>query len=805
MNREGAKFCAQCATPLPIACASCGTELDPGARFCDQCGSGVDQSTHAVDSATRKVVTILFADLAGSTSFGERVDAESAREAMAGYHAMAQEAIDAAGGTVAKFIGDGVMALFGVPDTAEDDAERAVAAGLALQHGFGPIRDRIELRHGAELGLRVGINTGEIVLADGDADLVGDAINTAARLEAACTPGDVLVGEDTWRLTRSHVRYEVLGAVEVRGKHEPVATYRVVDEAVGEAVGDDDQATPFVGRADELAQLHAVFDEATSRGVARLVTVIGTPGVGKTRISRQFCESLGDSVTVAVLRCERAGTATFAPIADLLRSITSIDDESDPTQVTVALRQLVAGLADADRVAELLASFIGAAPVRSTEEAFLAVRRLVEAVGRQQPLVVVVDDIQWAEPLFLDLLEHLAEWVREAPAVLVGLARPELRDLRPALAEPSRWLAATIALEGLDAAATAELAARLIGADSLPAELVARLPDSTEGNPLFVRELMRMLVDDGVIEQTTDGWHLTIDAEAVEVPPTIQSLLSARLDRMPADERRVVELASVVGPEFALGAVAAIAEGSDSGGLRLSLERLRRRELIESTGTYWGDEPVYRFHHVLIRDAAYRRLLKRARADLHLRVGEWTERTAAELPGEHEVAIAYHYEQAHEYRRQLDDVDAQIATVGRRAAELLGTAAERSLERDDLAAASTLAERALARLDIGDPQIPAQLVVAAEALLALGDVTRGRPVVERLSDVASDDAQLAPWAECFAAQLLMLTDPDRLRDAEQAADRAATRLAELGDQAGVAKARLVRGRRARPPGSDRSV
>jgi class 3 adenylate cyclase/ketosteroid isomerase-like protein len=761
--------------------------LSASARFCDQCGTPVAAPAPAADTATRKVVTVLFADLVGSTSFGERVDAESAREAMADYHAMARDAIEAAGGSVTKFIGDGVMALFGVPETAEDDADRAVAAGLTLQRGFVPIRDRVGRRHDVELGLRVGINTGEIVLADGDADLVGDAINVAARLEAACTPGEVLVGEETWRLTRSRVEYEVLGEVDVKGRDEAVATFRVL----ADAVEDDEQATPFVGRVEELARLRAVFDEAVGSEVARLATVIGAPGVGKTRIAREFCDSVADTATVAVLRCERAGTATFAPVADLLRTVTTIDDEADADQVRAALQELVADLDDGDRVADLLASFLGAAPARSTEEAFLAVRRLVEAAGRRRPLVVVVDDIQWAEPLFLDLLEHLADWVRDAPAMLVGLARPELRELRPSLAEESRTLSAAIGLEGLDAAATAELAARLVGAESLPPELVARLPASTEGNPLFVRELMRMLVDDGVIEEADGGWQLTIDVDAVEVPSTIQSLLAARLDRMPADERRVVELAAVVGPEFPLGAVAAVAS-SGTADLRLALDRLRRRELVESTGMYWGDEPIYRFHHVLIRDAAYRRLLKRARADLHLRVGEWTERTAADLPGEHEVAIAYHFEQAHEYRRQLDDVDDAIAAVGRRAAELLGAAAERSLERDDLPAASSLAERALARLDDGDETIPAMLVVAAEALLALGDVARGRPVAERLTEVVGGDERLAPWAESFEAQLSALTEPDRLHVAEEQADRAAARLAELGDEAGVAKARLVR-------------
>ncbi len=799
-NREGAKFCAGCATPLAPACASCGNELAPDARFCDQCGTSVAEATPApadadvdadVDVAVRKTVTVLFCDLVGSTSFAEQVDAEAARDAMADYHTMARKVIEEAGGSVAKFIGDGVMALFGVPETAEDDANRAVAAGVGLQRGFAPIRDRIAARHGADLGLRVGINTGEVVLAEDDADIVGDALNTAARLEAACTPGEVLVGEQTWRLTRGQVSYDALGAVEVKGKDVRVATYQVI-----EGGADDEQLTPFVGRLDELARLRAAYQDAVTGRSLRLATIVGAPGVGKTRISREFSASLAegpDGATIAVLRCERAGTSTFGPIADLLRAAIDVGDEPTPDEVRAALRSLVDNLDDADRVAELLAAFVGAAPERSTEEAFLAVRRLVESFSRREPLVIVVDDIQWAEPLFLDLLEHLGEWVEDAVAMIICLARPELRERRPTLAEEGGRVSVSIALEGLDADATAELAARLIGAEALPPELVARLPDSTEGNPLFVRELMRMLVDDGVIERGDDGWQLTIDADAVEVPPTIQSLLAARLDRMPEAERRLVELASVVGPEFPVGAVAAIApSGQDVVALRRTLDVLRRRELVEATTTYWGDEPVFRFHHVLIRDAAYRRLLKRVRADLHLRVGEWTQRTAADLPGEHEVAIAYHFEQAHEYRRQLDDVDDEIEVVGRRAAALLRTAAERALERDDFASAGVLVERALARLDRDDPDVRELLLVACESLLALGEVTRGRARVEELVAVAEGDARLSAWADCFVAQVAVLTDPERLRDADREVEAAAERLAELGDEAGVAKARLVR-------------
>ncbi|MGA9278790.1 ATP-binding protein, partial [Ilumatobacter sp.] len=384
-----------------------------------------------------------------------------------------------------------------------------------------------------------------------------------------------------------------------------------------------------------------------------------------------------------------------------------------------------------------------------------------------------------------------AEWVHDSPALVLALARPELREIRPALAETGRSVAETISLEGLSARATEELAARLVGAESLPHDLLARLPDSTEGNPLFVRELMKMLVDDGVIVESDGRWELTIDAEAVEVPPTIHGLLSARLERMPVDERRLVELASVVGPEFPLGAVAAISTSSDVGGLLPTLERLRRNELVEPTGTYWGNEPLFRFHHVLIRDAAYRRLLKGARADLHIEVGTWIEATAANLVGEHEVTIAHHFEQAHDYRQQLNITDDSTTAIGRRASDLLRAAAIRALDRDDVAAAGSLAVRAVARLQSDADELPDLLMLGCEALLASGDVGSARPLLKQLADRSVGDERLAAWTACFDAQLVVLTDPDRLEVAESAAESAADELASLGDQAGEAKARLV--------------
>lgn len=802
-NREGARFCVECGSPFPRACSTCAAAVAPTAKFCDQCGtlvaaaeegqsfrdpaSGTAPSSTKSGTAVRKTITVLFCDLVGSTGFSEAVDAEAVREAIGRYHAMAQATVDAHDGTLAKFIGDGVMAVFGIPEVGESDAERAVATGLALQAGFDPIHRHIHDRYGFDVGLRVGVNTGEVVIDAQDADIVGDAVNIAARLEAACSPGRVLVGVDTWRLTRSTVKYEVLGEVTVRGKADPVETFEAVEETPHEDVED----APFVSREAELGELRAVYERAVAERQAHIATVIGAPGVGKTRIAGELARTCSEALHVDV-RCERSGSATFAPVIELLRVTCGIDSDQGAADALAAIGRIV-GESEPDRewVIDLLGSFVGASTARSTEETFFAVRRLLEVLGAIRPVLLVVDDIQWSEPLFLDLLDHLVEWVSDAPVLIVTLARPEIRELRAALTERGRRVSAVLSLEGLDASATEELAARLLGVGSVPAELTALLPESTEGNPLFVRELVRMLVDDGVVVRTEDGWKMTVDAEAVEVPPTIQSLLAARVERMPPADRRFVELASVVGSEFPRGAVRALVEPAMPADIEATIERLRRRDVIEPTGSYWGDEPIYRFHHVLIRDAAYRRILKRSRADLHVRVGEWTEHTAAGLVGEYEAAIAYHYEQAHQCRTEVGLLDDETIAIGARAAALLQTAATRALERDDLSAAGTLARRALARLESGAPSRRDLLLVACESLLGGGNVVEGQLVLDELDQLPAD-RRLGAWSACFHGQLINLSAPDELSFAEASVGVAADRLAEIDDHAGVAKARQTR-------------
>ena len=830
-NRAGARFCEECGQPAAITCINCGAELRSTARFCDQCGTRLERSPGPVGSpshggvgideptptplgggAVRKTVTVLFCDVVGSTAFAERVDAETARDIMGRYHAMARAAIEATGGSVAKFIGDGVMAIWGTPEISPDDAVHAVAAGVALQDGFAPIGAATEDRLGIELGLRVGINTGEVVIAADDADIVGDALNTAARLEAACAPGGVVVGESTWRLTRSTVEYEPLEPVAVKGKIEPVATFRVagrtrdaLDRNSDRADGND-STPPFVGRDRELALLRADFDAAVAERSVRLATVIGTPGVGKTRLAAELVASLQQSsgeVMFFDLRCEEANRAPFGPIRDLLLAALvdgghiselakgGLDSQGSESLLAAIDGILDPSLPDRDRLVDLLGSFVGASDSRSTEESFFAVRRLLEELGGRRPVVAVFDDIQWAEPLLLDLLEHLAEWGSGGAVLIVGLGRPELRTIRPTLSEPGRRVGTVVNLEGLAPADTERLAAELLAVDHVAADLVARLPASTEGNPLFVRELVRMLVDDGVIVRAGGTFELTVDAEAVQVPPTIQSLLATRVERLPADERRILELAAVVGPEFPRGAVAALAPDTATAELDSILERLRRRELIDPVGSYWGDEPILRFHHVLVREAAYRRLLKATRAELHLMVARWTAETAGSVVGHHESAIAVHYEKAYHYRAELGPVGAETAAIGIEAAELLTAAATRALAMDDLATAGSSSRRALATIDPADRRCPALLLIACEALTSSGAIDIAGDQVAALR-AAADNDRLEGWATCFESQLQLLTDPTAPEAVVIATEGAARQLAKLGDDAGVAKARQIR-------------
>jgi len=767
-NEEDARFCEGCGTTLDRMCGTCGAQASATARFCRSCGAPVDDRAAVPESPTRKTVTVLFADLAGSTSFEEQVDAETARDVIGRYHDLLRSTAAGHRAGVTKYIGDGFMAVWGVPETGVDDAGQAVDAAVELQERFVDLAAQVADAHGVDLALRVAVNTGEVVVGAGDADLVGDALNVGARLESECPHGHVVVGEETWRSTRGRHRYEPLGRVQVKGRSTPVPVYQWLGGRSETA-----DSVPFVGRADELRRLQKVFDDAVAARTARLVTVLGDPGVGKSRLAAEFTGAQRGARVIQTY-CAAEGTVALAPIVEVLRTR---DLDAD----------VPAGVPERDRILRDLKGMTEGV-AGSVEETFWALRRFVEVLASEGPLVIVLDDIQWADTLLLDFIEHLAEWVRDVPVLMVALARRELREVRPDLVTVGGWVTEALRLDGLGPGATAELAAHVLGSDRLPAELLGRLPSSTGGNPLFVRELVGMLVHDGVLVPQPDGWHLTIDVDAIAVPPTIQALLSSRLERMNTTDRRVLEIASVIGTDFLPGVVCELG-GMATVEVKNSLERLRRRELAQPSGAYIGDEPVWRFHHVLIRDVAYRRLLKSDRADLHERLADW-ESGGAGGSFESDELVARHLEAAHGYRCDLGARDGRTPDLALRAARSYLASAGRALDRDELVSAGTQAARGAA-LAAADQDLHAELLlVGCEAFLSAGDVAAGAPLVDDLERIA-DDA-LAPWATCYRCQFVVYTDPTRLLEVDARLHDAIEEFGRRGDPAGLARAHRVR-------------
>jgi len=770
-----------------VSCATCGTALESDAQFCDECGAEV---TAREPPGTRKVVSVVFADLAGSTELQETLDPESVRRVMERFYKTMRTVVESHGGQVMKFIGDAVVAVFGARSLDEYDALRAVRAAAAMGTELSALNDDLESGWGVRLAMRTGVNTGELVIGEEEEIFVGDAMNTAARLEQAAAAGEVLVGEATWRLVHHAVELDSVGALELKGKAQAVPAWRLVS-AKAQADGDRaPSAAPLVGRASELERLRVALDDALQQRSCRLVTIIGSPGVGKTRLASEFARGLDGDAHAVEGRCEPSGEGiTFLPVAEILRVLAGIGEADTPESLREKISGLVPDDPERERLVERTAGVLGAAEAASPEETFWALRRVIESLGRAHPLVLVLDDLHWGQPLLLDLVEHLVEWVRDAAVLIVALARPELREARDALTTPGRRAVDVIELDPLDAEESRTLLGELLGRAELPVALSERILETAEGNPLFLGEMLRMLVDEGALRREQDRWVAAGDLADIEVPPTIQALLAARIGRLGSDERSVVERASVIGKQFFRGAVAELVAPPVRAGIDGHLEALRRKDLVEPEGTYWIDEPVYRFHHVLIRDAAYRSLLKEARAELHERFAGWLESKAGELVGEHEEVIAFHLEQAHCYRHELGPLDDRGRKLGVCAATRLHSAGRRALAREDLAAAANLLARALAREAGSEEEILWDL---AETALSAGDTATAAPIVDRLANGGgADDPRRRARAAALAGQLANLTGAGQIAATVESVVEAAIELERLGDPAGEAKARHV--------------
>jgi class 3 adenylate cyclase/tetratricopeptide (TPR) repeat protein len=686
---------------------------------------------------SRKTVTLVFTDVAGSTSLGERLDPELLRRIMTTYFDRMRRVLERHGGTVEKYIGDAIVAVFGIPQVHEDDALRAVRAAHEMRKGLHELNEDLESRHGVRIECRTGVNTGEVLAEDArpDAPLTADAANTAARLEQAASPGEILIGETTNRLVRDAVIVEPVDPLELKGKAVPQAAWRLVDvspELPGLARRLD---SPIVGRDRELSLLREAFDGAVAERACRLITVFGAPGVGKSRLASEYASWLEARATVLHGRCLAYGDGiTFWPVAEVVRDALGLAEDPASADAAGAIAALLGGHEEAETIAERLGSVLGVAGTTGpAQETFWAVRRLLEALAERGPVVVLFDDIHWGEPTFLDLVEYLAGWSAGAPILLVCLARPDLLEARPGWSSGVAE-AATVRLEPLSEDESERLIENLLGPAPLDEEIRARIRGAAEGNPLFVEEILRMLVDDGRLRRDDGHWTAAGDLSSIAIPPTINALLASRLERLSPEERAVIQRAAVVGKVFWWGAVAELSPGPERTSVGGHLQALVRRELIRADRSRFAGEDAFRFGHILIRDAAYAGTTKEARAELHERFADWLERRAGDRLTEYEELIGYHLEQAHGYRSELG-LDGRLRLAAR-AAGHLAAAGSRALARVDIPAAVTLLDRATALMERGDPNRVERLVDLAEALAEGAQLDRARDVLREASDEA---------------------------------------------------------------------
>jgi class 3 adenylate cyclase/tetratricopeptide (TPR) repeat protein len=681
-------------------CPNCGEENADRAKFCQNCATPLADIEAAV--AVRKIVTIVFADVTGSTVLGDQLDAEALRHVMERYFGAMEDAIHAHGGTTEKFIGDAVMAVFGIPRLHEDDAIRAVRAADAMRSALYALNLELNRERGVAIRMRMGVNTGEVVAGDparGQRLVTGDAVNVAARLEQAAPPGEVLIGETTYRLVKDAVEVEPVGPLEVKGKSQPISAFRLVSITADAAGHERRLDSPMVGRVNELDLLARAWQRAVGEQTSHLFTLLGAAGVGKSRLVREFLADQAASAMVLRGRCLSYGEGiTFYPLAEMVHQASGITEGDSRSTVLAKLDAFVAEIPEGERVAQLIGGLLGWHEPGPTEEAFWAVRKMLEHLARARPVIVAVDDIHWAEPTLLDLVEHVANWTRDAAVLLLCVARPELLEVRPGWGG-GKMNATSILLEPLPANDASLLVDNLLGRADIPIAARGRILDAADGNPLFVEEILGMLIDEGLLRIQGGTWQPTQDLTEVTVPPTIQLLLAARLERLNGDERSVIERGAVEGNVFHIGAVMTLAPERLRPSVPSHLFALARKELIRPDHAEFAGEDAFRFRHLLIRDAAYQALPKEQRAELHERFAAWLERAAGERVAEYEEILGHHLEQAHQYRAQLGPLDEKSRALGRRASSYLLASGERAHERSDPQAARGFFERAANLVD----------------------------------------------------------------------------------------------------------
>ena len=715
----------------------------------------------AAARAARRLVSVVFADLVGSTGLAERLDPETMHGLLDRYSDVCGAVIERHGGTVEGFIGDAVVGVFGMAELHEDDALRAVRAAVELREAGAVLSAELERDCGVEIAMKLGVESGQVFVSPGSRRspfAAGDAFNVASRLEGAASAGEILIGDNAYCLVEAAVRAEPLEPLAVKGRTAKVKAWRLLELEAEVGPVPRPPTSPFVGRDRELAELRAALARVDAESACHAVTVVGPAGIGKSRLAHELGAELGDDATVLVGHCAPYGEGmTYHPLTEMVRQL-----GGDPQERVGEL------LADDEAIAELVLSAIGLSDrAAQVEETFLAVRRLLERVARERSLVVVVEDVHWAEPTLLDLLDYLVAFSSGYPILLVCSARPEFVEIRPAWGapHPNRSLLPLHALSDAEARQLVETA----GEHELESGTAASIVATAEGNPLFLEQLVAVGAENG----------------KTKLPSSIQTVLAARIDQLERGEREVLEDASVQGRSFYASLVAELVAEGDRTRIATHLVSLVQKQLIRADRSETPREDTFRFAHVLIREAAYEGLPKQRRAELHEIVARWLERR----PGSRDEAIGYHLGEAYRLRAELGTVGERERALATGAAERLAPAARAALRRGDLVAGASLLERAASLLEPDPPARSALLPELGAALREAGRLADADAVLAEAIEGAGEDERLESRARVERELVRLQAEPGApIDEAPRVAGSALPVLKAHGDDLGQCRA-----------------
>jgi class 3 adenylate cyclase/tetratricopeptide (TPR) repeat protein len=737
------------------ACSTCGEPIGERARFCPACGAALEQAA-TPGREERKLVSIIFVDLVGSTAAADGADPEVVRDVLRSYHARVKDELERFGATVEKFIGDAVMAVFGAPQSHTDDAERAVRAGLRALEAVRAL----PASTGGSLAARAAVATGEAVVSteadarSGEPLAMGDVVNTAARLQTAAPVHGLVVDDPTMRATRRAVRYREIEPISAKGKAEPIVAY-VAEEVLAAEAGPRRGPGPLVGRELELAQLVSTWERVRDQGRPYLVAVIGAAGAGKSRLAQEFAAG-ADARVVSGRSVPYEQSEIYGAFARQLKQLLEITEDDDADVALTKLDDLLSRVVPESERAEVrrcVAVLIGPAPdelvVSETAVLLYSYRRLVESVAADQPTIFVFEDVHWAEPAEYDLIRYLVQYVRDVPAMFVALTRPELFETHP------EWSSGLVSYTAMPLEPLADEAARAIvdavGGAALPSDVVERLVETAAGNPLFLEELATAVAEGA--------------GAAGDLPTTVRAAIASRIDALPRDARTALLSGAVIGRSFWLGALSAVTGSADG---RAALDVLEQRDLIrrQPSSTVPGDVE-YRFKHALIRDVGYATLTRAERTSAHAAVATYLDRTVGGNP---ELAwlLGYHYEQAgdaaHAIRYLLAAADRAAAALAEvEAIGLLDRAERLAPDEAERVRIRLLRGRALTRFSNYDD--------GYETLSQLLPALAGDDLLEALIDYA----RCCQWTE-------------RTDELIETSERALALARELGREDGVAPA-----------------